>query len=181
MSKQPSDRRRPVNGSDHDLRTRMGGRVKVTTYTDVLNALLRRTSTDLAAVQAGRLSDTAREKEAREEVRGHLEAAREDLVRALGHIQHITDPRLRFTLGEVIVGPTLTKEGLVERAIDLVWKMHARGQWGSADTIERGQNEGAVAAGVGRIISRHKLDAHDVVIITEADRAATRVMVVERY
>lgn len=177
-----TDRRAaPVRGDVYELRDRMGGRVPVQKYLNVLNALLRRSEDDLAGVEVGRLSDTARERAARKEVHDHLRAAREALIDALGHVQQIADPRLRFTLGVIVVGSSLLKEGMREQATEAVWTRHARGRWGTVTSDERGANELAVRRGVGRIISRLDLDGIKVVAITEADRAMTTILRAERY
>jgi hypothetical protein len=175
------DRRRPVDGDNYELRDRMSGRVPVQQYLTVLNALLRRADDDLAALSVGRLSDTVRESAARKEVHDHLQATRAALVDALGHVQHITDPRLQFTLGVIGVGPALTSAGLVLPAEEVAWTRHARGRWGTATTDERAANELAVRVGVGRILSRHQVGGIDVVIVTESDRSMTQIMRADRY
>src|SRR6478609_202105 len=110
MSTPPDDRRQPVSGNGYELRARMAQRVPVDRYTDVLNVLLTRVNGDLQHIETGRMSDTASERAARAELREHLSGARDCLIEALGRVQRIADPRLRFTLGVITVGPTLTKE-----------------------------------------------------------------------
>jgi hypothetical protein len=175
------DRRRPINGNGYELREAMGKRVPVDRYTDVLNALLVRANADLRSVETGRLSDSASEREAREEVRHHLTVARDALLEALRCVQKIRDPRLKFTPGVINVGPRLTKEKLTDEAEDVVWTRHVRGHWGAATLEEKATNEGALQVGHGRLISRHKVGDFDVIIVTEADRSGTAIMVVELY
>ena len=177
----PQDRRQPVSGNGYELRARMAQRVPVDRYTSVLNTLLQRVNGDLQHIETGRLSDTVSEKAAREELRAHLTDARDYLLGALGSIQRISDPRMRFTLGLNSVGPVLTKEGLVGDATQIVRERHARGRWGDATAEEREANEAAVLSGIGRIISRHRLGVDEVVVFTDADRSSTHVMTIERY
>ena len=88
----------------------------------------------------------------------------------------------RFPLGQLLTTPAalnaLQDAGLTPLAL---LTRHAVGDWGDLDPEDRQLNERALQGG-GRLFSAYRLAAGSKVwIITEADRAATTVLLPDDY
>ncbi|KHK58694.1 hypothetical protein PI87_02845 [Ralstonia sp. A12] len=92
----------------------------------------------------------------------------------------LTPPRL--PLGQLVATPAaiaaLSEAGV---SVYLLLNRHARGDWGELREADRLQNVLAVNTGE-RVVSSYRLpNQQKVLIITEADRAATTVLLPEDY
>lgn len=92
----------------------------------------------------------------------------------------LTSPRL--PLGRVVATPAaiaaLSEAGV---SVYLLLNRHARGDWGELSEEDRLQNLLAVNTGQ-RVVSSYRLrNRQKVLIITEADRAGTTVLLPEDY
>lgn len=89
--------------------------------------------------------------------------------------------RQRFPLGECVITPAARKHlaaaGLAEGALVA---RHATGDWGDICAEDARENEFSIARGF-RILSRYAVGDEHVYVITEWDRSATTILLVQEY
>lgn len=107
---------------------------------------------------------------------------------------HPVDLALRHPAHTIALGRTLATPAAVARlggvdAASPVFRRlierHAKGDWGDVQANDVVRNDAALESGEGRLMSSYSVD-HDgvnvtVLIITEADRSATTVLLPEDY
>lgn len=161
---------------DRKLHAKLASNFPLDLYTNVLDGLLAKLTADLHVMEASK-RDTVPERNARRGIHDRLSDARERVIEAIGSLQRVRDPELRFTLGALNMSDGVVKL-IGEQAVrNTVWSRHARGDWGA---VEAACNEQALQDG-GRLCSEHRLFGVDVVVITEPDRSATMVMLKDEY
>ncbi len=104
---------------------------------------------------------------------------------ALEYIRALQEKRgiKQFPLGKLLFTPGVLDKIGQAQALELVCR-HARGDWSEMDPEDQATNRRAVRGG-GRVFSAYTVgegeDAIRVWVITEADRAATTVLLPEEY
>lgn len=90
----------------------------------------------------------------------------------------------RFDLGRVVmthsINALLEEESLSRGALLQVVGSHHHGNWGVVSAADWEANEAALIQG-GRLVSRYELGGTTILVITEADRSATTLMLPEDY
>ena len=88
----------------------------------------------------------------------------------------------KFRLGQLLSTPGAIEAATTSGDNLLMYvARHASGDWGTVDTADRQANDEALVAGA-RLLSAYLLrDGTKIWIITEADRAATTVLLPDEY
>jgi hypothetical protein len=84
---------------------------------------------------------------------------------------------MQFELGQVVATRTAISTGV--NLVELVRRHHCE-DWGDLEDSDKRANYAALQLG-GRLVSKYIAGGHSFYVITEADRSATTIMLVEDY
>lgn len=90
-----------------------------------------------------------------------------------------------FNVGDIYITEEIdtatTESPTRKQEILLALSRHARKDWGLAKKRYTEENEQAIKAGQGRIISKHKLTFGSVWVVTEQDQKKTTILFCKKY
>ena len=119
----------------------------------------------------------------REPTRVHLENLREaksELRLAQKELARLSGPR--FELGRIIVTPgALAALDAAGQASAEFLSRHQRGDWGEVYVADKQENEFALKYGFRLAASYQTAKGEELMIVTEADRSATTILLPEEY
>jgi hypothetical protein len=88
--------------------------------------------------------------------------------------------KLRFQLGEVVTTPGAL-EALTAEEIETALRRHQTGDWGAVSPADAERNEQALRDGDRLFSSYRSADKTRFLVITEADRSSTTVLLPDEY